>query len=283
MNATPEMVSAGRYELAEGARWVDGRLVFVDILAGRLYEVVAGQTRTIAELGVPLGAAAPVAGRPGTWIVAADTGIALLDTDGELDWLARPEDGAPQPRRMNDAVCDPHGRFWAGSMAFDESRGSGALYRVDADGTVTRVVDAMTIPNGPAFSADGRLMYLADSVERRIWAYDVDPATGDLGERRDFAAVDGANPDGMTVDTDGRLWNAVWAGSVVHCYEADGTLVRTIDVPARQPTSVCLAGGRLFVTTAAKQLDDPTPTEGAVLSMPIEASAPPASAFTLRR
>lgn len=272
-------VSAGGYRLAEGGRWVDNRLVFVDILGSRLYEIVAGRTRLLAELDVHLGAVAPIAGAPGRWIVAAGTGIALLDDAGRLDWLARPEDGAPQPRRMNDAVCDPSGRFWAGSMAYDEAPGAGSLYRVDADGTVTRVLDSMTIVNGPAFTADGSRMYVADSAAGTIERFDVDPVTGDILDRHDFVRIEGASPDGMTVDGDGRLWAALWGGSAVRCYAPDGTLQREIAVPARQPTSVCLADGRLFVTTAANGLSDPAPTEGAVLSMPVDAQAPPAAAY----
>src|SRR6478672_10502362 len=151
---TIEIVAPGPYQLAEGARWVDGRLVFVDIMAGRLYELTDDGPRVLLELDVPLGAVAPVHDAPGTWIAAAGTGIALLDAAGHAEWLARPEDNAPQPRRMNDGVCDPSGRFWAGSMPFDHddsTEGVGSLYRVDHDGTVTRVVGGITIANGPAF------------------------------------------------------------------------------------------------------------------------------------
>lgn len=272
-------VSAGGYRLAEGARWVAGRLVFVDILDGRLYEVVDGRTRLLADLEVPLGAVAPVAGSPGRWICAAGTGIALLDAGGHLDWLARPEDDTPQPRRMNDGVCDPAGRFWAGSMAYDETPGAGSLYRVDADGSVTRVLDSITIANGPAFTADGRRMYVADSAAGVVHAFEVNPATGELVDRREFTVTDDANPDGMTVDTEGRLWNAMWGGSAVRCYDPDGALLRELEVPARQPTSVCLADGQLFVTTARDGLSDPSDSEGAVLSLPVDAQAPPAMPY----
>ncbi|HEY8302319.1 MAG TPA: SMP-30/gluconolactonase/LRE family protein [Jatrophihabitans sp.] len=272
-------VSAGGYRLAEGARWVAGRLVFVDILDGRLYEVVDGHTRLLADLDVPLGAVAPVEGSPGRWICAAGTGIALLDADGRLDWLARLEDDAPQPRRMNDGVCDPSGRFWAGSMAYDETPGAGSLYRTDADGSVTRVLDSITITNGPAFTADGRRMYVADSAAGWIHEFDIDPASGEILDRREFTVIDDANPDGMIVDLEGRLWNAVWGGSAVRCYAPDATLLREIEVPARQPTSVCLADGQLFVTTARDGLSDPAETEGAVVSLPVDAQAPPATAY----
>ncbi|MFG2630718.1 SMP-30/gluconolactonase/LRE family protein [Streptomyces sp. NPDC048473] len=99
----------GDYELGEGARWVDGRLVFVDILTGRLFEAPgsapsSGPARELLRLDVPLGAVAPVQGRPGHWIAAAGTGIALLDPDGRTEWLARPEDHTRVHTRMNDGV-----------------------------------------------------------------------------------------------------------------------------------------------------------------------------------
>ncbi len=116
-------------------------------------------------------------------------------------------------------------------------------------------------------------MYVADSAAGWIHEFDVDPASGELLDRREFTVIDDANPDGMTVDTEGRLWHAMWGGSAVRCSAPDGTLLREIEVPARQPTSVCLADGQLFVTTARDGLDDPRQTEGAVLSVPVEAQA----------
>src|SRR5205823_7114109 len=130
-----------------GGRRIGDRLMFVDILSGRLFECPArepGAGRLVAQLDVPLGAVAPIAGRPGSWIAAAGTGVGILDPDGRLRWLDRPEDGGAVPTRMNDGCCDPAGRFWAGSMVYDETPGAGSLYRVDLDGSVTRVVDGLT-------------------------------------------------------------------------------------------------------------------------------------------
>ncbi|MYS75621.1 SMP-30/gluconolactonase/LRE family protein, partial [Streptomyces sp. SID5926] len=99
-----------RLELGEGIRWADGRLVCVDILTGRLLTPDGDGTaplRTLARLDVPLGAVAPVAGRPGTWIAAAGTGICLLTTGTDPEWLADPERSAPTAMRMNDGCADP--------------------------------------------------------------------------------------------------------------------------------------------------------------------------------
>ncbi|WP_406162581.1 SMP-30/gluconolactonase/LRE family protein [Streptomyces canus] len=249
----------GGYELAEGGRWFDGRYVYVDILSGRLLELRDDTEPTrLAGLDVPLGAVeyftgpgvkgrltafAPVHGRPDTWIAAAGTGIALLTPDGALDWLDRPEDRTPFPSRMNDGVADPAGRFWAGSMAYDGTPGAGSLYRTDPDGTVARVLDGLTIANGPAFTADGTTMYLADTAAGTILRCRTDPLSGDLlGSPETFAHLrdDEGSPDGMTVDAEGCLWVALWGAGAVRRYHPDGHLLHTLTVPAPHPTSVCL-------------------------------------------
>ena len=272
--APATVVVDGEYELAEGGRWFDGRYVYVDILSGRLFELRddTGPTR-LACLDVPLGAVARVQGRPDTWIAAAGTGIALLTPDGAVDWLDRPEDRTPFPSRMNDGVADPAGRFWAGSMAYDGTAGAGSLYRTDPDGTVVRVLDGLTIANGPAFTADGATMYLADTAVGTILRCRIAPLSGDLlGSPETFARLrdDEGSPDGMTVDAEGCLWVALWGAGAVRRYHPDGRLLHTLTVPAPHPTSVCLPpdGNRLFVTTARYGVKHPTATSGAVLSFP---------------
>ncbi|MFE0459124.1 SMP-30/gluconolactonase/LRE family protein [Kitasatospora sp. NPDC058965] len=269
------------HQLAEGARWVDGRLVHTDILTGRLFELPAGSRdrRELLSLDVPLGAVAPVAGRPGHWIAAAGTGIALLAPDGGVEWLARPEQDAATPARMNDGVCDPRGRFWAGSLAYDTTPGAGSLYRTDPDGSVHRVLSGLTIVNGPAFGPDARELFVADSAAGRILRVGLDEA-GDPRETEVFAQVTEGEPDGMTVDTEGHLWVAVWGGGVIHRYAPDGTLVARLPVPVPQPTSVCLHPdqGLLFVTSAAIGLADPG-LSGSLLALPVDARGLPATAY----
>ncbi|MFG1708120.1 SMP-30/gluconolactonase/LRE family protein [Nonomuraea sp. M3C6] len=135
--------------------------------------------------------------------------------------------------------------------------------------------------NGPAFTADGTTMYLADSAEGRIDRHAVDPRTGELGEPSVFATIPDGSPDGMTVDEEDHLWVAVWGGSAVHRYAPDGRLDRVVPLPTPQPASVCLAGGRLLVTTAAYGLDRVTPGAGAVYAVDGVAPGRPANAFTL--
>jgi sugar lactone lactonase YvrE len=282
MTGALEIWDAGHYQLAEGARLVDDRLMFVDILTGRLLRapLQPGPSEVLLQFDVPLGAVAPIAGRPGEWVAAAGTGIAVLSRDGAVEWIARPEDGGSVATRMNDGVCDPHGRFWAGSMAYDNTPGAGSLYRTDAGGAVERVLDGFTIVNGPAFDSSRSLMYLADTPTGRIFRHTLYP-DGSLHDGCVFVQVPPTegSPDGMTVDDVGRLWVALWGGSRVNCYGADGALVEVVPVPARQPSSVCLADGRLYVTTAAIGLDDAKGADGALLSAKTEASGQLARAW----
>lgn len=276
-----EVLHSGGYDLAEGSRWLGDQVVFVDILSGRLFRLDGSRAVELARLDVPLGAAAPA--RAGGWIVAAGTGIAMLDGSGTLDWLAQLE---PASSRMNDGACDAAGRFWAGSMAYDEKPGAGSLYRTDHDGSVHQVLDGFTIVNGPTFSADGTLMYFADTAAGVIYRCELDGP--DIRDRQVFAEPEVGAPDGMTVDDAGRLWVALWGGAAVRCYAPDGSVATTITVPAPQPTSVCLTGrpgergsrgGRLLVTTARVGLDNPSDASGAVLAIDVDASAPPAARY----
>jgi sugar lactone lactonase YvrE len=281
-------VPGERFALGEGLRDVGDHLIMVDILTGRLLALpadLARPPRVLLELADPLGAVAPLAG--GGWVAATGTGIALIGAGagaaGEVHWLARPEDGAPHRMRMNDGVADPSGRFWAGSMAYDTAEGAGALYRVDVDGSVHRVVGELTVPNGPAFTPDGELMYLADSARGVIYRYPVDPRTGALGRHTEFATVAGGSPDGMTVDAEGYLWSAIWGAGEVRRYRPTGELDRVLATPARQPTSVCLADGWLVVTSASVGLVEPADADGAVLCAPVDVAGVPAAHASLAR
>lgn len=294
--------TTSRRELGEGLRHTGGRLVTVDILDGTLTALdpaAPGDGTALLRLDVPLGAVAPLAGTPGHWLAAAGTGAAVLAPDGSLTWLARPGDTDPVPSRVNDGCCDPAGRFWFGTMAYGPERGLGRLHRVGHDGSVTTVLDGLTIPNGPAFTADGTVMYLADSAEGRIDRFRVDPGGGlhDRAAHITFAPGTGS-PDGMTVDDDGRLWVAVWGAGAVHRFTRDGALDAVLPLPAVQPTSPALVDGTLFVATATIGLDLPPEADadadadgarpdggfghdGRVLAADVGTSAPPAHAAVL--
>ncbi|MFB7673358.1 SMP-30/gluconolactonase/LRE family protein [Kitasatospora purpeofusca] len=290
-----------RFQLGEGTRWHADRLYFVDLLQGALYSLGPGPggvpgpdsdpgpgpgggpagPRPEARLDVPLGAVAPVHGRPGEWIAAAGPGIALLRPGAPPHWLARPEEGAPRPMRMNDAACDPAGRFWATSMAADAEPGAGSLYRVDRDGSAHRVLTGLTVPNGPVFDAAGSTLFLADSARGLVVSHAVDPASGRLGPARPFVRLEPGEgkPDGMTVDDAGCLWVALWGAGRVRRYDPRGRLCAEVAVPTPNVSSAAFGGGLMHVTTARHRLAEPDPWAGAVLARRSEVTAPPAAPF----
>ena len=158
-------------------------------------------------------------------------------------------------RRMNDGGCDDAGRFIAGAMSRAAAPGQGTLFSLDIDGTARILLDAVTIPNGLDWSPDGSHFYFTDSAARTVQVFDYDQLTGEIGDSYtvlDFTGDEG-EPDGLTVDSRGNLWVAMWDGWQVRCYTSDGVQLWTLPLPVQRPTSVAF-GGRdlrdLFITTS---------------------------------
>jgi sugar lactone lactonase YvrE len=132
----------------------------VDIMSDAVhrYDPATGQNTTL-DVGQPVGAA--VLRRDGKGLVLAlRDGFGMLDeTSGEVQLVAPVEADTPT-NRMNDGKCDPGGRFWAGTMAFEVTPHVAALYRLDADLQVSRMVGDVTLSNGLGWSPDGRQMLL---------------------------------------------------------------------------------------------------------------------------
>jgi sugar lactone lactonase YvrE len=161
--------------------------------------------------------------------------------------------------RFNDGRCDRQGRFWAGTMLMDMGAGArvGRLYRHDKNGQHPSLqLEDLIVPNGLAFSPDGRTMYLSDShpTVQTIWAFDYDTATGTPTNRRVFVDMSPlpGRPDGAAVDADGCYWICGNDAGLVHRFTPQGRLDRSLAVPVKKP-AMCAFGGpkldTLFVTS----------------------------------
>jgi sugar lactone lactonase YvrE len=239
-------------ELGEGAFWdsARGSLVWVDILGAQLHEL-RGREHLTHPVGTHVGVAAPRSS--GGWVLAVRDGFAAFDPDdGALEMLRRVE---VPGTRMNDGNVDARGRFFAGSMLYSEEEGGGRLYRLDPDLELSVVLDPVSVSNGIDWSPDGRAVYYVDSNTRTVARFDFEVDSGAWSNGSTFASLraDEGFPDGLTVDTEGGLWLAVWDGAQVRRYLPDGRLDRVIEVPAPRVTS-CGFGGAglttLFITTA---------------------------------
>ena len=251
--------------LSEGPRWHEEHqeLLWVDILGRHLHRGTLnddGGLERVETISVDrhVGAVAPAIG--GGYVLAAGQGFLYVDQAGATHELAQPEAGHSDVR-MNDGACDLQGRFWAGTMAYDESPGAGSLYRLELDGSCSQVLTGLTISNGIGWSPDGTTMYLNDSGTGSVDAFGFDGPSGAISDRRTLVQIDqaGVVPDGLTVDEQGGIWVALWGGAAVNRYAADGSPLATVSLPVQRPTS-CAFGGPdreiLFVTTARAGLDE---------------------------
>jgi sugar lactone lactonase YvrE len=260
--------SAASAEHGEGPIWdaAAQELVWVDITAGlvRRGRVDGDDVVDVAQHrgGDTVGFVVPAAA--GGWLLGAGAGITRLDADGQASVLIEltGEGGAETEggTRMNDGGCDRAGRFYGGTMGFDERPGAGALYRLDLDGTVSTVHDELTVSNGLGWSPDDRTAYLSDSGAKTVWAAPYDLDSGRFGERRvflDFTEDADGVADGLTVDDEGCVWTALWGGGQVRRYSPAGELLAVVDVPGVQNTTSCaFAGDLLVISTSVHGLDD---------------------------
>ncbi|MFE2748570.1 SMP-30/gluconolactonase/LRE family protein [Streptomyces scopuliridis] len=279
-----EVAFPGRARVGEGPVWDAeiGRLHWVDIPAGHIHtgDPATGRTSSLA-LPTHIGAAVPRRG--GGFVAATAEGFASVDADGTMT-VRRAI--LPDGERMNDAKCDVHGRFWAGSTTMDFQRGKGALHVLMPDWTSRVVLDGLALPNGLGWSPDGHVFYLADSVAGEIYAFDSEPEGIGISRRRTLFRMPAhaGLPDGLTVDAAGCLWVAIWGGGRVVRISRDGDLLGELPLPVHQPSS-CAFGGPgldvLYVTSAREGLeladDDPA---GSVLAVDgVGAVGLPSTAF----
>lgn len=276
-------------DLGEGPIWDQRRrsLLFVDIPRGEVHEFdPSSGSHAVFETGQPVGAIAPTS--RGDWMAAVRDGFLRIDpATGETRLAAVVEEDRPD-NRMNDGYCDPHGRFWAGTMSMSHEREAGSLYRLDPNGQVTLMFDGVTTSNGIDWSPDQRFMYYVDTGTGRIDIFDFDAASGEIRDRRPLVVVperDG-KPDGLIVDADGCIWLALWGGSAIHRYRPDGRLDRTLTLPVSHPTK-CAFGGddlsELFITSARRPLSaegkEKEPHAGSILRCRPGVKGRPATPF----
>jgi sugar lactone lactonase YvrE len=186
-----------------------------------------------------------------------ERGFALEDADGTITHLG--DLWTDEQVRMNEGGCDPNGRFYCGSMAYDQRPGAGALYRLDPDLSVRVVLENVTVSNGLEWSPDGTRAYYNDTSTYRTDVFNYDGDSG-LTRRRPFVdlSAEAKRPDGLTVDGDGGVWVALYDGGAVRRYTPDSVLDEVIEVPTKKVTA-CTFGGpdldELFITTSREDLE----------------------------
>jgi sugar lactone lactonase YvrE len=234
------------------AEW--GGLKFVDMLAGDILSF-DDSTGAISRLHVDSPVAAVVRPRAtGGFVVATEREFALWGPGGK-EWSTPALFDASL--RFNEGSCDPVGRFLCGSMSYEQKSGAASMWRLNLDGSAERLFDGVTISNGLAFTANGERAYYVDTGTRRIDVFDFEDA--ELINRRPLVQIDesAGSPDGLCVDATDGIWVALYGGSAVHHYTADGDLEHVVAVGASNVTSCTLGGpelSTLYITTSREGL-----------------------------
>jgi sugar lactone lactonase YvrE len=239
----------------EGPVWSErwGGLRWVDMLAGDILSLEPNGSVSRRHVGTIAAAIRPR--RKGGAVIGVERGFALEDTDGALTYMD--ELWSDSNVRMNEGGCDPDGRFYCGSMAYDQRPGGAALYRLEADGSVQVVLEGVTVSNGLEWSPDGTLAYYNDTATLGIDVFDYEAESGLTG-RRTFAETAPYRPDGLTVDEEGGVWIALSNGGAIRRYGPDGELDYVLEVPHGKVTA-CTFGGQeldeLFITTSQEKVE----------------------------
>ncbi len=256
-----EHVCAAHAELGEGPVWhpQEQVLYFLDILGARLHRFNPLTAEySSQDLGVVTGSMGVRA--KGGWVMATKKGFAFFEpSTDQMTFLNGPEADSSDDMRFNDGKTDPQGRFWAGKMS---SAPVNHLYRLDPDCSIHPVESGVTVSNGLGWSPDLKTFYYTDSGTRKIYAYNYQPDSGEISNRRVFFDVPAGEgvPDGMAVDSEGCIWSARWDGWKIVRYRPDGSIDAVIPMPVARPTSRAFGGPDLtdlYITSAFVDQKDP--------------------------
>ncbi|RKF17640.1 SMP-30/gluconolactonase/LRE family protein [Altericroceibacterium spongiae] len=255
---TPQLAWECACLLGEGPVWLEAEqaLRFVDIKGRAVlrYDPASGRGERLETGGMP-SFIYPTDGD--ALLFGSEQQLKLLYPDGHVETHCDiPEPGR---NRTNDGAVDPDGRLWFGLSDMPEDHPGGELRCYDR-GRITRKLDGVTVPNGPAICTEGRLLYHVDSPNRAIWRFTI-AEDGSLTDHLLFTQIEeqAGYPDGVVLDAEGCLWVALWDGWGVRRYGPDGQLLDHIPFPCARVTKLAFGGPDLttaFITTARGGLSE---------------------------
>jgi sugar lactone lactonase YvrE len=201
----------------------------------------------------------------------------------------------PVRSRFNDGKVGPDGRFWVGTMDPADDRGAtGAIYGfggsdAEATGVPILLAQQLVVPNGIAWSPDGRRMIYSDSGQGLVWSLPFDVEAGPIVPPvlwGDWSAPEMGMPDGAAMDEEGCYWSCGIFASAIHRFVASGEFIASYHLPVSQPTMCCFGGSdrkTLFVTSMTAGLNAnelaQQPLAGSILAFRVEVAGAPIGRF----
>ncbi|WP_156375785.1 SMP-30/gluconolactonase/LRE family protein [Methylobacterium sp. Leaf125] len=235
---------------------------WVDILERRLFErSLAAEAQPAQVHALPLMVSDVAAIDADRQLLSAENGLYVRTVANGRLTLYAPLEADDPGTRSNDGRVHPSGALWIGTMGLEAESGRGAIYHV-AGRHITQLYGGLTTPNGIAFSPDGSTGYFVDTEEGLLRRVALNSATGlPVAEPETHYDHRGGKGgiDGAAVDAEGLIWTARFGAGCLDAYSPAGERVRTVPVPAQQPTCPTFVGrdlDRLLVTTAYEGMDD---------------------------
>jgi sugar lactone lactonase YvrE len=261
----------------EGPRWHEGRLFFSDQHDRRVLAMdEAGTTETIVEVPQqPSGLGWLPDGR---MLIVSMLDRRVLRLEGD-ELVEHADLSSLAPGECNDMVVDGRGRAYVGNFGFDMYAGEEAretcMILVEPDGSARVAADGLAFPNGTIITDDGLTMIVGESYGGRLTAFTI-AGDGTLGDRRLFAQLHGAVPDGICLDAEGAVWVACPLTGRCLRVRDGGEVLDEVKV-ASDFAYACMLGGEdrrtLYMCTAASS--DPKETtrsrSGRIETMRVEA------------
>jgi sugar lactone lactonase YvrE len=264
-----ELVLDSKAELSETPIWHQGKkvLYWTDVFSGdfHIFDLGKGVDKVFNPGGM-IGSAIPC--EDGRVLLLLENGLNLFDPEkGVLEHLIDPEPGRDE-NRLNDGRCDKAGRVWFSTMSkvyggdeYDESL-TGSLYMVDTDMSIKTVMSDVNQLNGIGWSSDDKRMYIVDTHNFKLLAFDYDVESGEASGCSASCEIpsDFGYADGMCMDADDNVWIAHWvSGKISKWNPRTGELIETVQMPVPHATC-CGFGGEnydvMFVTTARLWIDE---------------------------
>ena len=231
----------------------DGFLYAVNFASEGTIGIVSGKEQASLFLKLPEGSTGNGIrfDKHNTMYIADYTGHNILKVDTKTKKVSTHAHSADM-NQPNDIAISSNGTLYASDPNWKEQ--SGQLWKIDPNGTITLLEKNMGTTNGIEVSPDEKHLYVNESIQRKVWIYDIG-LNGDVNNKRLFIEFPDYGLDGMRCDSEGNLHIARYGAGLIAMVSSDGKLIREIKLKGQHPTNLAFGGidGKTIFVTLQKR------------------------------